>query len=191
MEFEVDILGMPEKNLTGKKAVMLIAFRNFRDAEYFVPKEILEGAGVEVKTASNKMGLAIGAEGGDVSVNFLVKDLNPTEFDAVIFVGGPGCLENLDNEDSYRVAKETMANNKVLAAICVSPVILAKAGVLKGKRATVWSSPMDKGPIKILEEQGAIYLPRPVVSDGKIVTGNGPDAANEFGEAIVRVLTEK
>lgn len=168
---------------------MLVAFRNFRDVEYFVPKEVLEGVGVEVKTASNKTGLAIGAEGGDVVVDFVVQDLKPSEFDAIVFVGGPGCLESLDNEDSYRVAKEAISNNKVLAAICVSPVILAKAGVLKGKRATVWSSPMDKGPIKILEEQGAIYLPRPVVSDGKIVTGNGPDAAKEFGEKIIELLT--
>ncbi len=175
--------------LSGKKVVMVIAFRNFRDAEYFVPKGILEKAGAEVKTASNKIGVAIGAEGGDVVVDFLISDLNPADFDAVIFVGGPGCLENLDNEDSYRIAKETAANNKVLAAICVSPVILAKAGVLQGKRATVWSSIMDKGPIKTLEEQGAIYIPRTVVIEGKIITGNGPAAANEFGEKIVEGLT--
>lgn len=174
--------------LTDKKAVMIIAFRDFRDEEYFVPKEILEKSGIIVKTASNQKGTAIGADGGEVNVDLLVSEINPVEYDVVVFVGGPGCLENLDNEDSYRVAKETVSQNKVLAAICISPVILAKAGVLEGKKATVWSSSLDKSPVKILKENGAIYQSDSVVVDGKIITGNGPSAAKEFGEAIVKDL---
>lgn len=177
-------------NLEGKKIVMVIAFRDFRDAEYFLPKEILENAGVGIKTASNKKGTAIGADGGDTEVDFLVSEINPANFDATIFVGGPGCLKNLDNESSYQLARETISQNKILAAICISPVILAKAGLLKGKKATVWSSPMDRGPIRILEENGAIYQEKPVVVDEKIITANGPAAAREFGQAIVKALTE-
>lgn len=182
---------MPEKSLENKKVAMVIAFKDFRDEEYFVPKEILEEVEAEVKTASNKMGTAIGADGGEVEVDLLLSDLNPADFDAIVFIGGPGCLDNLDNEESYRVVKETVSRNKVLAAICISPVILAKAGVLEGKKATVWSSPMDKSPVKILEENGAIYQDELVVVDGKIITANGPAAAKKFGEAIVEVLTGK
>ena len=184
-------ISMPEKTIENKKIAMVVAFQDFRDEEYFVPKEILEEAGAEVKTASNQMGRALGADGGEVEIDLLVEDLNPADFDAVVFIGGPGCLENLDNENSYRVAKDTVSQNKVLASICISPIILAKAGVLKGKKATVWSSPMDRGPVKILEENGAIYQDELVVADGKIITGNGPGAAKEFGEAIVKVLTGK
>ena len=181
-------ISMPE-NLVGKKIAMIIAFRDFRDAEYFVPKEVLEKAGIEVKTASNKKGIAIGADGGDVKVDLLVSEINPAEFAAVVFIGGSGCLENLDNESSYRVAQETVSQNRVLASICISPVILAKAGVLEGKKATVWSSVMDRSPIKILQNNGAIYEDKRVVVEGKIITGNGPEAAEEFGQAIVEVLT--
>jgi protease I len=175
--------------LTDKKIAMIIAFKDFRDEEYFVPKEILEEAGAEVKTASNRKGIAIGADGGEVEVNLLIYEINMANFDVVVFIGGPGCLENLDNENSYRVAKETISQDKILASICISPVILAKAGALKGKKATVWSSPMDRSPVKILEGNGAIFEDKPVVVDGKIITGNGPGAAEEFGEAIVEVLT--
>jgi len=181
---------MPGKTIENKKIAMIVAHRDFRDEEYFVPKEILEGAGAEVKTASNKMGRALGADGGDVEVELLLENLNPADFDAIVFIGGPGCLENLDNEDSYKVARETVSQGKVLASICISPTILAKAGVLKGKKATVWSSPMDKSSVKILEENGAIYQDEVVVIDGKIITGNGPEAAKDFGEAIIEVLTK-
>ena len=197
---------MPE-TLKGKKVAMIIAFRDFRDEEYFVPKETLKKAGVEIKTASNKMGRAIGADGGDVEVDLLVSEINPAEFadlqsksshdsiqsissfDAIVFIGGPGCLENLDNESSYRVAQETVSQNRVLASICISPVILAKAGVLEGRKATVWSSVMDRSSVRILKDNGTIYQDEDVVVDGKIITGNGPAAAKEFGQAILEVLT--
>jgi protease I len=179
---------MPEAK--GKKAVMIIAFRDFRDVEYFVPKEILEKAGIEVKTASNKSGTAIGADGGDTNVDLLVSQIKVADFDAIIFVGGPGCLDALDNENSYKVAKEAVSQNKVLAAICISPVILAKAGVLEGKRATCWTDPLGS-QAKILKEKGAIFEKKSVVVDGKIITGNGPSAAEEFGKAIVELLTKE
>lgn len=96
---------------------MLIAFKDFRDEEYFVPKEILVKAGAEVKTASSKMGKAMGTDGGQVEVDLTVSEINPADFDAVIFVGGPGCLADLDNENSYNLIKETKAKYKLLAAI--------------------------------------------------------------------------
>ncbi|XOB40523.1 MAG: DJ-1/PfpI family protein [Candidatus Nealsonbacteria bacterium] len=178
---------MPQDN---KKAVIIISFRNFRDAEYFIPKEILEEAGVEIKTASNKIGLAIGSDGGEVNIDLLVSDINIGEFDAVVFIGGPGCLTSLDNEQSYNIAREAVSQNKLLASICISPVILAKAGVLEGKKATVWSSPMDKSAVKTLEEKGVLYQTEPVVVDGKIITANGPAAAKGFGQAIIEGLTK-
>ncbi|RLJ10049.1 MAG: hypothetical protein DRP15_01390 [Candidatus Aenigmatarchaeota archaeon] len=181
-------ISMSEQSLQNKKVAMIIAFRDFRDPEYFVPKQILENAGAEIKTVSTQQGVAIGADGGEAPVDILLEDLNPAEFDAVVFIGGPGCLKYLDNATSYKIAQETIAQNKVLASICISPVILAKAGVLKDKKATVWSSIMDKSPVRILQEYGAIYQDKPVVTDGKIITGNGPSSAEEFGKAIVNSI---
>ena len=177
-----------EESLEKKKVVIIIAFREFSDSEYFIPREVLEKVGVEIKTASNRKGTAIGAEGGEVNVDLLVFDINMADFDAAIFIGGSGCLGSLDNEESYRVAREAVSQNKILASICISPIILAKAGVLGEKRATVWSSPLDRGPIKILEENGAIYQTDSVVVDEKIVTANGPATSDKFGEAIIEVL---
>lgn len=180
---------MAEK-LLGKKVAMIIAFRDFRDAEFFVPKEILEGAGAEVVAVSTRKGLAIGADGGEVRVDVSLAEINPENFDAILFIGGPGALDHLDNQRSYDIAKETIEKGKILAAICISPLILANAGVLKGKKATVWSSPLDRNPIRILKNGGAIYQNALVVVDGKIVTANGPEAAEEFGKKLVHLLTE-
>lgn len=171
-----------------KKAVFIIAFEDFRDQEYFVPKEILERGGIEVKTASTKRGLAIGADGGEVEVDLSLDELEISDFDAIIFIGGPGCLEELDNESSYKLAKEAVLQSKMLAAICISPLILAKAGVLKGKLATVWTSTLDRSPVKVLKEYGAEFIDEAVVRDGNIITANGPAAAEEFGKKILENL---
>ncbi len=178
------------KAIEEQSIVMIIAFKDFRDEEYFVPRQIFRAAGAVVKTASTEKGTAIGADGGEVNVDLLVSEINPAEFDAVVFIGGPGALNYLDNEDSYKIARETIAQGKVLGAICISPAILAKAGVLEGKKATVWSSSMDKSAVKILEDNGAVYQPESVVADGKIITADGPAAADPFGMKIVEALLD-
>lgn len=175
-------------SVSNKKVVMVVASENFRDEEYFEPKTILEEQGVIVKTASNKAGVARGVGGREANVDLLITDVNPADFDAVIFVGGPGSLENLDNDNSYQLAQSTLGQGKILAAICVSPVILAKAGVLKDKEATVWSSPEDRSSIQVLEDNGAKYVDQAVVVDGRIITANGPAAAQEFGKKISELL---
>lgn len=171
-----------------KKIAMIVAWKNYRDAEYFVTKENLEAGGAEITTASTQMGKAIGADGGEVEIDILESDLNLADFDAVVFIGGPGALKYLDNQISYALAEQTLAQGKILAAICIAPAILAKAGALQGKKATVWSSSLDKSAVKTLKENGAVYEKTPVVTDGKIITADGPSSSEAFAEAIINAL---
>lgn len=179
---------MPQ--VSGKKVALIVAFRDFRDPEYFVPKEIFEKEGLEVKTVSTKEGVAIGAEGGEARVDILLENLKVDDFDAILFVGGPKALDYLDNETSYKIARQTIEKGKILGAICISPVILAKSGVLKGKKATVWTSVLDKSAAKILKENGAEYVEEKAVKDGKIITANGPEAAKDFANLVLEALKE-
>lgn len=177
------------KTLAGKKIAAVLSFRNFRDIEYFVPREILLEAGAKVFNVSSEMGTALGDDGGEVAIDFLAEDLKVSDFDAVIFVGGAGMGQQLENKDFQRIARETLSSAKVLGAICIAPALLAKAGVLSGRKATVWTSPLDKSAVRILEEGGAEYQEKDVVIDKKLVTAPGPQAARKFGQALVGVLT--
>lgn len=174
--------------LNMKKVAIVIAFRDFRDVEYFIPRDILIGAGFEIFNVSTKKGLAIGADGGEVNIDLTPDEFQAENFDAVVFIGGPGMAKNLDNQDLQKMAQDAAATGKPLGAICIAPALLAKAGVLKGKKVTVWSNPMDKSAIKILKDGGAVYQDERILVDGKIVTASGPDAAWEFGEALTRLL---
>jgi protease I len=171
-----------------KKILMVVAFKDFKDEEYFVTKEVLEKAGYLIETTSSQKGIALGTEGGEAIVTVLPKEINPQNYKAIVFVGGSGMEKELDNQEFQKLAQEFVKTDKIAAAICIAPALLAKAGVLTNKTATVWSSPLDKSAVQILKNNGAIYEDQSVVQDEKIITANGPDAAQEFGKAIVSLL---
>ena len=74
---------------------------------------------------------------------------------------------------------------KIIGAICISPVILAETGILKNKKATVWTSSLDKSAAKFLEEKGAFYEDVDVVVDKNIITADGPSSAEKFSQTII------
>ena len=173
-----------------KKIAIIIAFKDFRDEEYFETKRILENSGLKTKTFSNEKGIAIGKFGGEVNIDETIDNLDINQFDAFVFIGGPGAIPLLDNSVSYNIIKKGFDDKKLIAAICIAPVILAKSGILKDKQATVWSSNMDKSGIKILKENNAIFKDNPVVCDKNIVTANGPEAISEFSKRIIDKIKE-
>ena len=93
------------KTLSGKKIAMIIAFREFRDEEYFIPKQILQGAGAQIKTVSTSLGQAIGKLGGDTKVDLKLTELKVEDYDTVLFIGGPGAAKHIDDEKFHQVAQ--------------------------------------------------------------------------------------
>ena len=182
---------MAEKPLENKKIAIIIAFREFRDEEYFIPKQILKAAGAIITTVSTSLGEAIGKLGGEARVDLTLDELRVGDYNAVLFIGGSGAAKYIDDYQARQIARETADSNTLLGAICIAPAILAKAGVLSGKKATVWSSTMDKSAVKILKEEGAKYQSEPVVIDGRIITADGPISAKKFAEAIIEALTRE
>jgi len=174
-----------------KKILMVVALKDFRDEEYFIPKEVLEKAGFSIDTTSTEKGIAVGSQGSEAVIHIGMDEINLENYKAVVFCGGSGMANELENQDFHKLVKDFYQNDKVVAAICISPVLLAKSGILKGKKATVWSSALDKSFIKVLEENGAIYQDSPIVIDNKIITANGSDAAEEFGKAIKELLSNQ
>jgi protease I len=162
---------------------MIIAFEGFRDEEYAEPKKVLEKAGIEVTTASTKLGIARGKLGMSAKVDILLKDINVPDYDAVIFVGGPGSYAYFNDRVALEIARDAVKEKKVLAGICAASAILAHAEVLKGVKAACFAGVSD-----ILKEKGAKYDPSGLAVDGDIITADGPAHAKQFGEAIAKKL---
>lgn len=168
-----------------KKVVMIIAQNDFRDEELLQPKKVLEDARVTVKVASRTKAAAQGMLGASVKPDLTLQEISVQEFEAVIFVGGSGASTYWDDPLAHKIANDAYSGGKIVAAICIAPVTLAEAGLLKDRKCTVWSSEAGK-----LRSAGAVYTGKAVERDANIITASGPQAAVEFGKEILKALCE-
>lgn len=163
--------------------VMVIAPDKFRDEELFDTQRELEKAGHTVTVASTHTGRCTGSRGGHADATLRLADARADAFDAVVFVGGPGARILFDDGDAHALAQAAARAGKVVAAICIAPMILATAGLLHGRAATVFESEIDA-----LRAAGARHRAEDVTVDGNLVTARGPAQARAFGKAIAQRL---
>jgi len=168
-----------------KKVVMVIAHEGFRDEELLHPKEVLENNGVEVKIASTEVSEALGKLGAKVKPDMLYSDIKISDIDALVFIGGPGSVYYWDDPIAHRLLNQVVKSGKIAAGICSGAATLAKAGILKNKRSTVFI-----GNVKELIDNGANYTAKAVEHDQNIITANGPLAAKDFGNEILKALNQ-
>ncbi|ACV25217.1 DJ-1/PfpI/YhbO family deglycase/protease [Methanocaldococcus fervens] len=174
------------ENMENKKVLMVIAPKDFRDEELFEPMAVFESNGFKVDVVSTTKGECVGMLGNKINVEKTIYDVNPDEYVAIVIVGGVGSKEYLwNNTKLIELVKEFYNKDKVVSAICLSPVVLAKAGVLEGKKATVYPA---KEAIEELKKAGAIYEDRRVVVDGNVVTAKSPDYARLFGLEVLKAI---
>jgi len=162
---------------------LVVAPNAFRDEEYATPRSRLLAAGFRVTTAGRHLGPARGEGGTVATCDALLSDLEPASIAAVVFVGGEGAVDYWDDPRAHGLAARTLAAGGVAGAICLGVGTLARAGLLRGKRAA--GHPRAAGA---LAAGGAVATGEPVEIDGRIVTGRDPAAASEFADTLVRVL---
>jgi protease I len=177
--------------MTLKRILYVIAPKEFRDEEYFIPERYFtQEQHYQVDTYSTQKGTAIGMFGGDVEVTLSLEDAtNATaQYDALVIAGGMGSPQYLwENPLLRKLIIEFNTAQKLVAAICISGVALAKAGILTHKNATVWKC--DES-IAAYKEAQVNFIDEPVITDGLIITANGPEASEAFAKTIATVLNK-
>jgi protease I len=169
-----------------KTALLVIAQNGYQDVELAGTQNALLAAGFEVTLASKEEGPCIGKFGGTEEALLAMRDVDPLAYDVVAFIGGPGAHALADDPEAVVLAKTRADGGKLLGAICVAPTILAAAGVLEGRNATVWDDGTGTQE-RFLIDRGASYTGETVTVDGRIVTANGPDAAEDFGRTLAEM----
>ena len=179
---------MPLESNLNQRVALVVAPQGFQDLEYENTKKALEAGGLKVVTVSSYGEKAQGKFGQIVKIERSLFDLDPDRFGALVFVGGPGAGDYIEDPEVHQIVRQFVEKDKILGAICLAPVILAEAEVLAGRQATVWTSSDNQWTLETLKEKGAEYVDQAVVIDSRIVTANGPFAAEKFGQALVDLL---
>ncbi|MGD2253736.1 MAG: DJ-1/PfpI family protein [Anaerolineales bacterium] len=168
-------------------AMLLIIGSHFDAVEFSGTQSTFLRAGYEVVVGAFTLNPLPDNRGGPgQKPDILLSDVRVEDFDAIVFIGG-GAMGYLNDPEAHRIAQETVEQGRVLAAICHGPLVLAKAGVLEGRRATAYFG-TDSDECRKLQRDGAICTYANVEQDGLIITGRDPSATGAFAGAILRLL---
>ncbi len=177
---------MADKRIEGKKVLLVAPQTQFREEEVFETKRILERAGAEVGIASTEARTCRGMREGTVEAKVAIADVNPDGYDAVVLAGGSSVPALFWNDKALgELVSGMAATGKVVAAISLSTVVLARAQLLEGRAATVYFLPEA---IDELKNAGAIYSEEKLIVDGQLIMAEGPEQVRGFGDAIVSAL---
>jgi len=152
----------------------------FEEIEALTIVDVLRRAGITVDMVGVVGSMITGSHGVKVVMDKRLNAVRADDYDGIVLPGGsPGHI-NLSKSGALKeMIKQMNSKGKLVAAICASPAVLAKAGVLENKHATIYPG-MEK------------ELPYPrderVVVDGNVVTSQGPGTALEFALKIVELL---
>lgn len=168
----------------GGKRVALLVEDEFEDRELTGPLEILRGAGVIVVIVGPTAGAQYkGKKGEVVTAELAAGRARATDFDALIIPGGHAPDKMRMRHAMVDLARDMIGAGKPVAAICHGPQLLISANALRGRTLTCWPS------IAIdVKNAGGLYVDRPVVEDGNLITSRKPDDVPAFADAILRAL---
>lgn len=167
-----------------KRFVIVIAPRAFRDEEFKIPYELLLKTGHKATVASRDTILATGLLGMAVKPQIVIKDIDSLKYDGLILVGGTGAAIYWDDEIVHNLVRHfERIPDKLVAAICLAPITLARAGILTNREATVFK---DRATIAEFKAKGVLYQETGVVISGNVITAASPQDAEMFARAIAK-----
>ena len=127
-----------------------------------------------------------GTAGKKFKPDLRLENINANNFSGIVLIGGNGAKDYKNNLKLHKILNDFNKSNKIVAAICIAPVILAAAGLLNGRSATCFPEVKQE-----LMKQEIDYKDIPVVVAKNIITANGPKASFEFAEAILYLLNKR
>jgi 4-methyl-5(b-hydroxyethyl)-thiazole monophosphate biosynthesis len=163
--------------------VLVILSTGFEEVEAVSIIDILRRAQVDVTISTINEKTTKGAHNILIEADEKLEDIsNLEDFDMVVLPGG---AENTFNLAKSELVKKTLqkmkSSNKYVAAICAAPYALHEAKVLN-KRYTCYPSFEEKiDPATYISDEE-------VVTDGKVITSQGPATAMQFALELVKTI---
>lgn len=154
--------------------------QGFEEIEAITVIDVLRRAELDVTVAGLEPGIATGAHGIAVTPDTHLGALDLAQFTMIVLPGGqPGTNHLMHDERVLALVRRLHKDGGRTAAICAAPIVLHKAGILRGVAVTSFPS-VRKDLV------GADVHPEArVVRSGTILTSQGAGTAMEFALAIV------
>ena len=164
-----------------KTAIFLA--EGYEEIEALVVVDIFRRAGIDTDMVSiSDELLTKGSHSIRVMADKLLKDANFEEYDMLVLPGG---LKGMQNLEACEMLMEQIdafyKSEKYIAAICASPSIFGRRGILEGRGATVYPGFEE-------ELKGAIVVDEQAVDSEHVITGRSMGGAIDFALLLVEKL---
>ncbi len=176
---------MTEPIVSNKKRVAILIENNVEDVEFTIPYKALNLAGAEVVVLGSRTNETYTGKNNQLSqkADATTSDSRAADFDAVVIPGGQAPDIMRTNHKTVRFVQDAMKQGKLVAAVCHAPQVLIEGDLLRGKRATGFTSIR-----KDMENAGANFIDQPLVTDGNLITARRPGDLPIFTAAIINRL---
>ena len=172
-------------SLAGKRVAVLVE-DEFEDRELTGPVAALRDEGATVVIVGPTAGMRFTGKRGEavVTSDLAAGAARMKDFDALVIPGGHAPDKMRMRHAMVDLARDAMEAGKPVAAICHGPQVLISANALRGRTLTCWPS------IAIdVKNAGGLYVDKPVVEDGNLITSRKPDDLPAFTDALIRALS--
>ena len=175
-----------EKDATiARSMLMVIAHEGFSDEEFKNLSELFTRSGIAVSVASTDTTTATGMAGMTVAPDITFEEVNSEDYDGLVVVGGDGCEALWGNETLHKIVRHFNADKKTIAAMCLAPLVLANAGILKEHTVTAFPTVRDE-----IGKSCARCTDSDIEVSGNIITCSTPRAAAAVADTVLRFLNQ-
>lgn len=163
--------------------VCVLLGNGFEETEALIPVDLLRRAGIPVALTGLTGHEVSGAHQITVKADKLLSEVEPDEIEMIFLPGGSGGVASISAcPQALQLIRDLYEGDRYVAAICAAPTVLAALGLLLGRPAVCYPG-METQLSGALVQKGV-----PVVSDGKIITGEAAGSAFAFGLKLIEVL---
>ena len=165
--------------------IYMLLGTGFEETEAVAPLDLLRRAGISVATVGLNGKIIKGSHGIGIEADLEIGQLDLTNLEGIILPGGLGGVASIKAcPEALEAIRFAWENEKLVAAICAGPTILAQLGITDGKNATCYPGCEDQMGSANMVEAAAVI-------DGNVVTGTSAGCAVAFGLALIEHLMGK
>ncbi|MBM3321921.1 DJ-1/PfpI family protein [candidate division WOR-3 bacterium] len=177
--------GAGRDHAPGRTVLVFLPQQFYADEEFEPLNRSLEQAGFAVRVCAAGPDVVVSLNRQTLRPDVVLASVDPADYAGLVLIGGSGAALHWDDSLLHTRCRQFAESGKVVAAIGVAPIALAHAGVLRGRRATVFA---DRAAVGFLKQGGSRHSFRPLVVDRRVITAASAEHAAAFARAVVRAL---
>ncbi|SNC71791.1 protease I [Kytococcus aerolatus] len=177
------------ENANAKTVYFLTSAEGIEASELTEPWKAVTEAGHSAKLVSPEGGevelVHHGDPAGTRTADLTLAEVDAVDIDALVLPGGVFNPDTLrQDKTAVALVKQVHEAGKPVAAICHAPWVLVEADLLRGRRATGYTSIETD-----VRNAGAEWVgDQEVVVDGNLITSRNPDDLPAFNGAVLEAL---